>query len=43
MPFALPGRPWADRYSVVIDTTEVAGRPDAEPLKGGTELSLKLA
>jgi len=40
MPFALPGLPWADRYSVVIDTTRPAGRPDAEPLAGGAEISL---
>ncbi len=24
-PFTLPGRPWADRYEVVLDTTEVGG------------------
>jgi glycogen operon protein len=39
-PFALPGRPWADRYSVVIDTTGAGGRSDADPIPGGTELNL---
>jgi len=38
--FALPGLPWADRYQVVIDTTEVGGRSDAGPLEGGSGIEV---
>jgi glycogen operon protein len=38
--FTLPGLPWAERYRVVIDTTEVGGRSDAEPVTGGSEITV---
>jgi isoamylase len=38
--FALPGLPWADRYQAVVDTTEAAGISFAEPIEGGTAVTL---
>ncbi|MCW2495993.1 MAG: glgX 1, partial [Jatrophihabitans sp.] len=39
--FTLPAAPWAERYEVVIDTTQVGGEPaDTELLKAGSALQL---
>jgi isoamylase len=48
--FTIPGPPWADRYELVVDTTQVAGRPqtldalgllvDPTPIAGGTDLPM---
>ena len=40
--FALPGRPWADWYEVVIDTTRIGGQPasPAVAVPGGSTLPM---
>ena len=39
--FRLPGRPWARRYEVVVDTSAVGGRPPARRiLKADTALHM---